>query len=131
MNCDTLSGHRKYIISLWNRFNKKAKKRCLACDHYYPLFFTLHHRWVKNNFCLHWPEVYHDVVTYYTDQAKSLQDLIKGDHPYGRETCFLFRDRSNKNNPLNQLRINKEYYDMTDIHNRNTIRVPPKLKRRS
>ena len=106
---DDLQGHRKYIISEWSNFSKKAKKECLSCDHYYPLFFTLFHRWVKNNFCLHWEDIYHDVIDTYAG-CQRLEMLRKREYP-----CYLSRDRSHKEHPFNNLRKNKDYYDMTDL----------------
>jgi len=122
-----LDGHRKYRISLWEKFKNKAKKRCLSCDHYYPLVFTFTCRWVHGHFCLHWPEVYEDVINTFR-AAESIKLLTNGNHPHGSETCFLYRNRKYKENPYNQLRPNKDYYDFTDTYNKNTIRIPPKRK---
>ena len=103
---DFLSGHRKYRISLWDKFLKKAQKECRSCDHYYSLVFTLTHRWVKGNFCLHWP----DNAEFFGKGGHWENKLCK--RPYF-DSCSYYRNRKS-NDPCNNLRENKEYFDMAE-----------------
>ena len=101
-----LSEHRKYRISLWDKFLKKAQKECRSCDHYYTLVFTMSHRWAKGNFCLHWPE-HTDLMEFDNDGWS--KRICK--RPYF-DSCNYYRNRKSVN-PYNTLRKNKEYIDMT------------------
>jgi hypothetical protein len=118
---DFLSGHRKYRISLWDKFLKRAQKECATCDHYYKLIFTETARWVRGHFCLHWPVLMEDMPY---DQNERLCKRKFYD------SCPFYRNRSNEH-PFNSLRKNKEYFDMTilSVGEFHQYRKPPKIWR--
>ena len=107
---DDIHGHRQYQIKHWNQFLKRAQKQCLSCDHYYDLIFTMTNRWVKGHFCLHYPILYWDYLNTPYLLKEQLERLIR--RPYFN-SCVFYRNRNNKNHPYNNIRKNKDYYDMS------------------